>query len=183
MQLTCRFLRVRFWIKHHCAYKLLILKYFYHLLSNTPFSFKVYYTGFFLLYTFVGLLSVHTLASIENLITWSKVSRSLATTALIPGDFTFYSSFYSLSLNSSLQCLLILFQSVFQAYVWNLDLAIVWKCFFFKILNSEVQFSYFIYNDLSPINTLKNFLFLLTPYHIAPHPKNLRVYIITITLN
>lgn len=98
MQLTCRFLRVRFRIKHHRAYKLFILKYFYHLLSNTPFSLKVYYTGFFLLYTFVGLLSVHTLASVENFITWSKVSRSLATTALIPGDFTFYSSFYSSNL-------------------------------------------------------------------------------------
>ena len=123
------FSRVRFQIKHPWSNKL-ILKHFYHHLSNTPVSLKVDYIGFFFflffflyLYVLVSLPSADTLTSIEKFIMWSKVFRSLATTVLIPDDFTFIILSFILTLVSSFQSLFDL-PSVSQAYVCNLHLAI-----------------------------------------------------------
>lgn len=121
------FSRVRFQIKHPWSYKL-ILKYFYHHLSNTPISLKVYYIGLFFffslyLYMLVSLPSADTLTSVEKFIMWSSFQ--------ILGNCWSHPRWFCLHhpiLHPNLRLLLSKsfdLSSVFQAYVCNLDLAIV----------------------------------------------------------
>lgn len=79
--------------------------------------------------------------------------------------------FSSLILNSFLQSLLSLLQSVFQAYMCNLDHAMVCNCLFSKILNSEIQISYFAYNNLTHFHKhTERFALPLHP-HLKTHPQ------------